>query len=359
MEAQTKKVSVIIPVYNAEKYIRKTLDSVLAQSFRNREILLVENGCEDQSTEILREYKEKYDEIRLISCADRGAGAARNAGLEQAAGEYILFVDADDYLPDTGILENYVKAAEQTGVDVVISNYARLWEERVLPAVKHSTFSVYSPSSEEFRFQGFFGTGTLSYVWGRLYRRAFLVQNQITFADLTYAEDKLFNMECYICKARYLFLEDVGYMYRRNKDSISWQYHEDATENWLKMAHLLSERLEEKQSLEYENMIWYTIFFAVFFDSKMEYVQRRKSVFSIRKILKRYHRDELGREAFKKLSDRKHALPIQQIAWRAAIRVFSFGMTRRWYMALAVGIRFLIESKIDERFSDTGIKEEQ
>lgn len=55
MEAQTKKVSVIIPVYNAEKYIRKTLDSVLAQSFRNREILLVENGCEDQSTEILRE----------------------------------------------------------------------------------------------------------------------------------------------------------------------------------------------------------------------------------------------------------------------------------------------------------------
>ena len=110
MEAQTKKVSVIIPVYNAEKYIRKTLDSVLAQSFRNREILLVENGCEDQSTEILREYKEKYDEIRLISCADRGAGAARNTGLEQAAGEYILFVDADDYLPDTGILEKYVKA---------------------------------------------------------------------------------------------------------------------------------------------------------------------------------------------------------------------------------------------------------
>ena len=273
MEAQTKKVSVIIPVYNAEKYIRKTLDSVLAQSFRNREILLVENGCEDQSTEILREYKEKYDEIRLISCADRGAGAARNTGLEQAAGEYILFVDADDYLPDTGILEKYVKAAEQTGVDVVISNYARLWEERVLPAVKHSTFSVYSPSSEEFRFQGFFGTGTLSYVWGRLYRRSFLAQNQITFADLTYAEDKLFNMECYICKARYLFLEDVGYIYRRNKDSISWQYHEDATENWLKMAHLLSERLEEKQSLEYENMIWYTVFFAVFFDPDRFFLQ--------------------------------------------------------------------------------------
>ena len=359
MRTQTKKVSVIIPVYNAEKYIRKTLDSVLAQSYPDREILLVENGCEDQSSEILLEYAGKHDEIKILNCPDRGAGIARNMGLEQAAGEYILFVDADDYLPDTGILEKYVKAADQTEVDVVVSNYARLWEERILPAVKHSAFSVYSPSSEEFRFRGFFGNGTLSYVWGRLYRRSFLTQNQIMFTNLTYAEDKLFNMECYICGARYLFLEDIGYIYRRNKESISWQYHEDATENWLKMAHLLAERLEEKQSLEYENMIWYTVFFAVFFDSKMEYVQRRKSVFSIRKILKRYHRDELGREAFKKLSDRKHALPIQQMAWRAAIRVFSFGMTRRWYMALAVGIRFLIESKIDERFSDTGIKEEQ
>lgn len=283
METRIKKVSVIIPVYNAEKYIRKTLDSVLAQSFQDMEILLVENGCEDQSAEILREYKEKYDEIRLISCADRGAGAARNVGLEQASGAYILFVDADDYLPDTRILEKYVKAADQTGVDVVISNYARLWEERVLPAAKHSAFSVYSPSSEEFRFQGFFGTGTLSYVWGRLYRRSFLAQNQITFADLTYAEDKLFNMECYICGARYLFLEDTGYIYRRNKDSISWQYHEDATENWLKMAHLLRDWLEKNHRSEYENMIWYTVFFAAFFDSKMEYVQHKKSVFCDKK----------------------------------------------------------------------------
>ena len=361
METQTKKVSVIIPVYNAEKYIRKTLDSVLAQNFRDVEILLAENGGEDQSAEILREYATQHAEIKLITCEKRGAGAARNAGLELASGEYILFVDADDYLPDPGILEKYVKAAEQTGVDLVVGNYARLWEERLLPAVKHLAFSVYGPSSEDFRFQGFFGAGTLSYVWGRLYRRSFLAQNQITFADLTYAEDKLFNMECYICGAKYLFLEDTGYIYRRNKESISWQYHEDATENWLKMAHLLDKWLQKQKKDEagYRNMIWYTIFFAAFFDSKMEYVQHKKSVFAIRKVLKAYHQDELGREAFKKLADRKHALPIRQRMWRTAIRVCSFGMTRRWYMALAAGVKFLIDSRVDERFSDTGIREEQ
>ena len=219
--------------------------------------------------------------------------------------------------------------------------------------MKHSAFSVYSPSSEEFRFRGFFGNGTLSYVWGRLYRRSFLIQNQIMFTNLTYAEDKLFNMECYICGARYLFLEDIGYIYRRNKESISWQYHEDATENWLKMAHLLSDWIEREQRPEFENMIWYTIFFAAFFDSKMEYVQRKKSVLAIRKVLKKYHQDELGQEAFRRLSDWKQKLQIRQTAWRTAIRVFSFGMTRRWHMVLAAGIKILIESRIYERFYHT------
>lgn len=91
----------------------------------------------------------------------------------------------------------------------------------------------------------------------------------------------------------------------------------------------------------------------------MEYVQRKKSVFAIRKVLKKYHQDELGQEAFRRLSDRKQKLQIRQTAWRTAIRVFSFGMTRRWHMVLAAGIKILIESRIDERFSDTGIREEK
>lgn len=268
MRTQTKKVSVIIPVYKAEKYIRKTLDSVLAQSYPDRETFWWKTAVRIRAQKFFWSMREKHDEIKIINCLDRGAGTARNMGMEQAAGEYILFVDADDYLPDTGILEKYVKAADQTEVDVVVSNYARLWEERILPAVKHSAFSVYSPSSEEFRFRGFFGNGTLSYVWGRLYRRSFLIQNQIMFTNLTYAEDKLFNMECYICGARYLFLEDIGYIYRRNKESISWQYHEDATENWLKMAHLLSDWIEREQRPEFENMIWYTIFLRHFLTAK-------------------------------------------------------------------------------------------
>lgn len=94
----------------------------------------------------------------------------------------ILYLrDADDYFPDAEIFRKYVSLGEQTNADIIVSNYARLWEEKILPAAKHESFALCSPSSEEFRFQGFFSVGTLSYVWGKLYRREFLRKYQVTF----------------------------------------------------------------------------------------------------------------------------------------------------------------------------------
>ena len=82
-----------------------------------------------------------------------------------------MFADADDYLPDKDIFCKYINLAEQTDADIVVSNYARLWKDKILPATKHQSFALCSPSSEEFRFQGFFSVGTLSYAWGKLIQR--------------------------------------------------------------------------------------------------------------------------------------------------------------------------------------------
>ena len=207
MKVLEKKISVIIPVYNAEKYISETLDSIIKQSYKNREIILVENGSKDRSSDIIQEYEEKYQEIHMIKGVGKGPGSARNRGMEFASGEYIIFVDSDDYLPDTDIFDQYVHAAEQTDADIVVSNYARLWDGKLLSTVKTQSFALSGPLSEDFCFQGFFSVGTLSYVWGKLYRRSFLEKNQITFTDITYAEDKLFNMQCYVCEAKYIFLQ--------------------------------------------------------------------------------------------------------------------------------------------------------
>ena len=358
LEKQQKKISVIIPVYNAEKYIRETLDSIIKQSYKNREIILIENGSKDRGPDIIQEYAAKYPEIHIIKGSGKGPGAARNRGMRLAKGDYIIFADADDYFADAEIFRKYVSLGEQTNADIIVSNYARLWEEKILPAAKHELFALCSPLSEEFRFQGFFSVGTLSYVWGKLYRREFLRKYQVTFTDLSYAEDKLFNMQCYICDAKYVFLEDIGYIYRKNDQSVSWQYRSDSAENWFRMAYELRGWLEQKNknTEEYASLIRYLILFAAFFDGKMEYMQHRKSLWAVRKVLRKYGSNPIGKKVFTELSDRTRNLQLKQNLWKIMIRTFSTGMKRQWYILMAVGIRMLISHRVDERLSDTGMR---
>ena len=108
LEKQQKKISVIIPVYNAEKYIRETLDSIIKQSYKNREIILIENGSKDRGPDIIQEYADKYPEIQIIKGSGKGPGAARNRGMRLAKGDYIIFADADDYFSDAEIFRKYV-----------------------------------------------------------------------------------------------------------------------------------------------------------------------------------------------------------------------------------------------------------
>lgn len=359
MGKQQKKISVIIPVYNAEKYIKETLDSIVKQSYKNWEIILVENGSEDKSPDIIREYEKKYSQIYMIKGPGKGPGLARNAGIKKSQGEYIIFVDSDDYIPDANIFSKYISIVEKINADIVVSNYARLWNGKLLPAEETRAFALLSPLSEEFRFQGFFSIGTLSYVWGKLYRKDFLEKNQIIFEDIIYAEDKLFNMKCYVCNAKYVFLQELGYIYRRNEKSLSWKYRPDSTDCWMKIVHILKKWIEDKnKDMEtYKGLIQYTLFFASFFDGKMEYVEHKNSLRAVRKILKAYGQSVPGKECFKELVHDKKISELNLPLWEFIIRGFSFGMKNQWYMCLALGIKLLIDLRIDERLSDTGIRE--
>ena len=360
MEKQHKKISVIIPVYNAENYIRETLDSIIKQSYTDWEIILIENGSDDGSPDIIKEYEAAYPEIHVISEQKKGPAPARNSGMKLAKGEYIVFVDADDYLPDTEIFRKYINIAEQMDVDIIVSNYVRLWNGRTLPAVRTDSFSLSGPASEWFRFQGFFAAGTLSYVWGKLYKKEFLEKNQITFEEISYAEDKLFNMQCYVCGARYLFIDSTGYVYRKNDESVSWKYHADSSDSWFKVAYAIKE-WTEKQNRDtdmYSGLVQYTLLFAAFFDGKMEYQGHKKSLRAVRKVLKTYRQDPLGEKCFTELSARNSRLmELKHPLWRIMIRGFSLGMKHQCYMLMALGIKLLIELRIDERLSDTGLRE--
>ena len=156
MSEEKGKISVIVPVYQAEKYLAKALDSVISQDYENWELFLLVRKSSDQSEKIARDYEKKYDSIRMIERGENKAGEARNQGLEKAQGEYVLFLDSDDYLPDASVMQRYVRMAEQTDADIVVANYARLWNGKMLPAVSHASFSRYHRDSQEFQFRGFF-----------------------------------------------------------------------------------------------------------------------------------------------------------------------------------------------------------
>ena len=168
-------------------------------------------------------------------------------------------------------------------------------------------------------------------------------------------------MQCYICGARYAFLKECGYVYRKNDNSISFQYHKNSSKCWLGIADTVKQWIKkEKQNPEiYMGLVYYTIFFAAFFDGKMEYVANKHSLRAVKKILKIYGQDTLGKESFQKLFSDKQFQQLQQPVWKIMTRGFSMGMKFQWYLLLATGIKMLIDFRVDERLSDTGLREEK
>ena len=122
------KISVIIPVYNVEKYLGECLDSILAQTFQDFEIICVDDGSTDRSLDILQEYKRKDDRFVIFQQRHAGAGAARNHGLKLAEGKYIQFLDSDDYFEPT-LLEELYTRAEKFGSDLTVCSSRKVDDE--------------------------------------------------------------------------------------------------------------------------------------------------------------------------------------------------------------------------------------
>ena len=117
-------ISIIIPVYNVSKYLRACLDSVINQTYKDLEIICINDGSTDDSLEILKEYANKDNRIIIIDKKNAGVSAARNDGIDRAGGEYLFCIDSDDYI-DNDYLETYVRAIEKEDYDIVVGGFRR------------------------------------------------------------------------------------------------------------------------------------------------------------------------------------------------------------------------------------------
>lgn len=359
-----EKVSIIVPVYNAAEYVGKCLESVALQDYKNIEIIVVEDGSDDESPDVCKEYARRYDNIKVYHDKCGTAGAARNYGMSKADGDYVMFVDADDYLTDNCVVSELTKKMEN--VDIVVGNYQRLWKNRLLDASKNSGFAGLNMNSVDFAFGGFFSTGTLSYAWAKLYRKSFLDSNKIEFGDYRYAEDKIYNYFCYIAGARYAFIDKKIYVYRRNEQSVSNTYRKDGDKDWMRIAQDLQDKIdslnyEKKQYSQdeienYESIVAWTIYFAAFFDGKMEYEYSTGKIRAVINLLKRYASYDLTKKYLK--NPLRYTKKIPALSYKIMLGGFAFLMKCNMYLLLSLGIKLLVDCHIDERLSDTGRKED-
>ena len=351
-------VSIVVPVYNAASFLPECIGSIRRQTCENWELLLIDDGSQDASGTLCDEYAAQDERIRAVHIANGGQARARNRGLEQAKGEYLLFVDADDFLAGDTVLETLVETARGTCCDIAVGDYARFWKGSSLPAASAAELAALNRDSETFRFRGFYSGGSLSYVWGRLYRCAFLEEHALRLPLLSYAEDKVFNLHCYFCGARYAFTGRICYQYRMNPASISYRYRPDSCAQWLTAARQIDADLQAAGgAAAWRDVVWYTIVFAAFFDAKMEYVQHSCTLHPVRALLADYNADPLAQQAFSAVMRGECVREIGQRLWQWMLRGFSAAMRLHAYGALGLGIKLLVDLRIDERLSDTGLRE--
>lgn len=224
------KVSIVIPIYKAEKYIKQCVDSVLAQTYKDIEVILVEDGSPDTCGEICEEYGKKDNRVKVIHKENEGVSKARNTGLSFVTGEYIQFVDSDDYL-ESNMVEMLVETMEQQQVDLVICGFyeenrnfnriSTLEEDKgkynKKEILEHITRNPYS-----------FHYGVL---WNKLYKSAY-IKEQLWFPeDMDFGEDFIFNLT-YLAKAKEIYvMEEPLYRYiRYNGDSLMYRQTKEKEE---------------------------------------------------------------------------------------------------------------------------------
>ena len=216
-------VSIIVPIYNAENYLRRCVDSILNQEYTDFELLLVNDGSTDASGDICEEYGDRDPRVIVIQKENTGVSDSRNRALDRARGKYLQFLDSDDWItPDATRL--FVRAAEEYGCDMVISDFYRVVGERL--STKGDIEEEGVLTREEFAAHMMENPADFYYgvLWNKLYRRDIVEEHNLRMdTDISWCEDFMFNLE-YIRYAKVFYaLHAPIYYYVKRKGSLASQ----------------------------------------------------------------------------------------------------------------------------------------
>lgn len=212
-----KKVSIIMPAYNAEKYISKCIESIINQSIKEWELIIIDDGSTDSTGQICEGYKKNDTRIQVFHQKNSGVSIARNKGIENAGGTYIAFVDSDDILtPDS--LKNRIQLIKDSDMAIAAYEIIDQHEKNIkrMPECKKYFWNRNQGLhnviiGEEIGYQG--------YLWNKLFVRKIIMDNELKFLPgIAYNEDRLFIVEYLLCSKKIHLNDEIVYVYRQNED---------------------------------------------------------------------------------------------------------------------------------------------
>lgn len=261
-----QKVSIIIPVFNGEEYLEECLESIINQTFKNIEIIVINDGSIDGSEKIIDKYKEKDNRIISISTKNGGVGSARNKGIEMSTSEWIMFVDCDDILEKDAV-EQYMKI-EDKSIDLIISKtYVMKDAKKETASCRYKDDRYFNKQEKDELLNSIFydnyeeKISYISCVFSKLYKKQLLVKSNIKFnTELKYGEDGLFNLKAIINSKKIAFLNVPTYNYRLNIKSVMRKFNPTFIENHTQMLdvykkYLKDENLENIYKNEYDYFV--------------------------------------------------------------------------------------------------------
>lgn len=214
------KFSVIVPVYKVEQYLRPCIDSILGQTYKDFELILVDDGSPDACPQICDEYAEKYENVRCIHQKNGGQSCARNTGLSAASGEYIMFIDSDDYLANSNVLG---LLAEKTTDNPDIVHYKNMEWLEADGSVKDCSFdfniSTDGKSLDEIYCELIDKDSYYNSAWSKIIRREVLVENKIEFIPGLLGEDNEWYYNVVLAAKNVVLVDEPLYVYRRRESS--------------------------------------------------------------------------------------------------------------------------------------------
>jgi len=252
-------VSVIIPIYNAEKYLKKNLDSLLNTKLKNIELLLINNNSNDSSKKICLDYRNKDSRVFYLEENKKGAGHARNKGLLEARGEYIVFVDSDDYIEGDMLLDLF-KFSKINDLDIVhCGNVNHNKNNITYSYIPYNNFDILEKSKIKdsyipLLFASFnekkYKDKLTRAMWAKMFKKDLIEKNEIIFSSHINGQDFLFTLECVCCAKKIGIIKKEYYQYRNNiGETLSKKYTLDRYKRILKLQKSLKDVL-------YKNNLW-------------------------------------------------------------------------------------------------------